>query len=370
MRIEEIDGNFVSQSCQGLELVFQDADRPPFALSGLGFHHDEGRYCRLPQASLAAQNAGVQELAWHTAGVQLRFRTTSPVIALQVELRNISSMNHMPSSGQSGFDLYLGVGGAKRYARTLIPPVGTKSHAGLLLQAGRAPGEVREATLNFPLYNGVNRVQVGLLPGAEVLPPTPFALPKPILFYGSSITQGGCASRPGNAYCQMVARRFDAECLNFGFSGSARGELAMAEVLASLDPAVLVLDYDHNAPNPEHLEKTHEVFFQFIRERRPELPVVFVSRPDVDLNMSDGDVRKAIIRRTYDRAVAAGDRRVYFVDGLLLFGASDRDACTVDGCHPNDLGFYRMAQAIIPTVERALGDSGLPGDRGGAAGQK
>src|SRR5690606_21637774 len=119
-----------------------------------------------------------------------------------------------------------------------------KSHAGLLLQAGRAPGEVREATLNFPLYNGVNRVQVGLLPGAEVLPPTPFALPKPILFYGSSITQGGCASRPGNAYCQMVARRFDAECLNFGFSGSARGELAMAEVLASLDPAVLVLDYD------------------------------------------------------------------------------------------------------------------------------
>jgi len=358
MRIEEIDRNFVSQPVNGLDLVFLEAGLVPDGLSGLAFYRQERRYCRLPQAALPVQNAGVQELAWHTAGAQVRFRTTSPVIAVQVELRNVASMNHMPSSGQSGFDLYLGTGNGKRYAKTLIPPVGQKEHAGVLLQAGTTPGEIREATINFPLYNGVNTVRIGLLPGAEMLPPTPFAVAKPILFYGSSITQGGCASRPGNAYCQMVARRFDAECLNFGFSGSARGELAMAEVLAGLDPAVFVLDYDHNAPTVEHLQQTHAVFFRYLRERKPALPVVLVSRPDVDLNPADGDRRKAVIRRTYEDAVTAGDRHVYFVDGLLLFGAADRDACTVDGCHPNDLGFYRMAQAIAPAVEKALADSG------------
>ncbi|MGI6356816.1 MAG: hypothetical protein GX937_11040 [Lentisphaerae bacterium] len=363
MRIEEIDRNFISQPMNGLDLVFLEAGLVPEGLSGLAFYRQEGRYCRLPQGALPAQNTGVQELAWHTAGVQVRFRTTSPVIALQVELRNNAAMNHMPSSGQSGFDLYLGTGRGKRYVKTLIPPVGQKEHSGVLLQAGTAPGEVREVTINFPLYNGVNVVRIGLLPGADVLPPTPFAVAKPILFYGSSITQGGCASRPGNAYCQIVSRRFDAECLNFGFSGSARAELAMAEVLASLDPSVFVLDYDHNAPNVEHLEKTHAVFFRYIRERKPELPIVLVSRPDVDLNPVDSNRRKAIIRRTYDEALAAGDCRVYFVDGLLLFGSVDRDACTVDGCHPNDLGFYRMAQAITPVVEKALADSGQLGQR-------
>ena len=112
MRIEEIDRNFISQPMNGLDLVFLEAGLVPEGLSGLAFYRQEGRYCRLPQGALPAQNTGVQELAWHTAGVQVRFRTTSPVIALQVELRNNAAMNHMPSSGQSGFDLYLGTGGA------------------------------------------------------------------------------------------------------------------------------------------------------------------------------------------------------------------------------------------------------------------
>lgn len=358
MGIELIDSNFIRQSVQGTELAFYDVCQPPFALSGLAFFSAERQFCRMPQASLGAQNSGVQQLAWHTAGAQLRFCSDSSVMALQVEWRSNAIMSHMPNSGQSGFDLYVGSGSSKRYVQTFIPPAGQKEYTGFLYQNKLAATGMMEATVNFPLYNGINSMRIGLLPEAKILPPPPFSLPKPLLFYGSSITQGGCASRPGNAYCQMIARRFDAECLNFGFSGNARGELAMAEVIASLDLAAFIYDYDHNAPTAEHLQETHAPFFQLIRQRRPELPVIMVSRPAVDLNPVECDRRKAIIKETYLQALAAGDRRVYFVDGLLLFGTSDRDACTVDGCHPNDLGFYRMAEAITPMVEKALGESG------------
>jgi hypothetical protein len=122
--------------------------------------------------------------------------------------------------------------------------------------------------------------------------------------------------------------------------------------MAGLEMSVFVCDYDHNAPNPEHLEATHERFFKIVRARRPELPIVMVSKPD--FNKGD-ERRRAVIRRTWENALAAGDRNAYFVDGETLFGTKDRDCCTVDGCHPEDLGFYRMAENIHPALRKALG---------------
>ena len=143
--------------------------------------------------------------------------------------------------------------------------------------------------------------------------------------------------------------------LNFGFSGHGRGETNIAELLATIDASVFVLDYDHNAPDEEHLEKTHEPFFKILRNAHPEMPVVMVSRPDGS-ETPDGVARRKIIRRTYQNAREGGDANVYFVDGSTLFGKTNRDACTVDGCHPNDLGFLRMAEAIFPAVTRGLGN--------------
>jgi hypothetical protein len=180
-------------------------------------------------------------------------------------------------------------------------------------------------------------------------------MPLPIVFYGSSITQGGCASRPGNCYAHHVCRWLDAPMVNLGFSSNGLGQLEMAEYINSLDMSALVMDYDHNAPDFHHLEKTHERFFQAIRTAHPTLPVVFLSRPDFDFEAELNIRRRAVIRATYENAFRQGDRNVWFLDGERLFGTTDRDTCTVDTIHPNDLGFLRMAKCLHPVLVQALG---------------
>lgn len=355
MKIEEIDANFKLAALDGRDYVFQDVHSGAFELDGLAFWEQEHAYCRMPVASLPEQNQGVQGLAWHTAGVQLRFRTNSQSIALKATLRHPGDMNNMARTGSSSFDLYEGVGKDKRFAKVVIAGAGVTELSGLIFNS--ASSKEREFTINFPLYNGVNNVAIGLEPGSVVLPPTPFATPGKVVFYGSSITQGGCASRPGNCYTQLLSRRLDFHCLNFGFSGSAKAEPAMSKVLATLDARVFVLDYDHNAPTAAYLAETHERLFKELRQARPNMPIILVTRPDWPWS-EDGnaaaDERRSIVRKTYENALAAGDKLVWFVDGETMFEGLDRDMCTVDGCHPNDFGFFGMANAVEPALVEAL----------------
>ena len=113
------------------------------------------------------------------------------------------------------------------------------------------------------------------------------------------------------------------------------------------------MDYDHNAPSVDHLKETHEPFFRRIREKNPDLPVVMLTKPDYDYD-ARGAERRAIIRATYENAVAAGDKNVYFVDGETYFGSEDRELCTVDRVHPNDIGHYRMAAMVEPIIKKIL----------------
>jgi len=140
---------------------------------------------------------------------------------------------------------------------------------------------------------------------------------------------------------------------NFGFSGSAKGELEMADYINTIDMSLFIMDYDHNAPNVEHLLNTHEPFFRRIREANPNLPILILSKPDFDYTV-DGKERRAVIENTYNNAVKAGDKNVYFIDGETFFGENDRHLCTIDRIHPNDLGFYRMASVILPTMKKIL----------------
>jgi lysophospholipase L1-like esterase len=211
-----------------------------------------------------------------------------------------------------------------------------------------------QITLNLPLYNGVSEVCVGVEDDAAVISPDEYTVSQPVVFYGSSITQGGCASRPGNAYTSALARLVDADHINLGFSGSARGETIMAQYIASLSMSAFVMDYDHNAPTPEHLKATHKPFFNIIRAAQPSLPVIFLTKPDYDSDPAGNSMRRDVVIETYLSARAAGDRNVYFIDGQSMFGPFDRDACTVDTCHPNDLGFIRMARAVYPVLKKVL----------------
>jgi len=350
--LSDMDRNFERKEIGGRELEFHDIPSDPMVLDGFAWYENEKTFCRLPQDVLPKINSTAACLAGHTAGGAVRFRTAAVPIAISAQLDSSEDASHMPRTGSGGFDLYLGLGADKKFVRGSFHNSGQTTVESLLLFD--ATKEMRDCTIYFPLYRGVVSARIGVTPGCLLLPPAPLTVKDPLVFYGSSITQGGCACRPGNAYTALVARWLDANHVNLGFSGSARAEPALAERLGTMNMSVFIMDYDHNAPDPDFLRQTHQPFFQILRQAQPGLPVVFVSKPNYNDSDPADRERREIIRATYQAALAAGDKNVYFVDGATLFGDDNRDACTVDGCHPNDLGFYRMARTITPVVRKAL----------------
>ena len=152
----------------------------------------------------------------------------------------------------------------------------------------------------------------------------------------------------------MICRRNNIDYINFGFSGSGRGEDSIAEYMASLEMSAFVSDYDHNAPNPDHLKATHYKLYETIRAKHPSIPYIMISKCDVDGNYADSLVRREVIYQSYAKARQNGDCNVYFLDGSSLFRGPYQSMCTVDNCHPNDLGFALMADAIGAELDRAF----------------
>lgn len=350
-RIEEIDRNFAAKGPSGENIIYADVFEYPFKIYGMPLTVGMKVYCRVTQQAIEKFSEDVKCLAWHTAGVRVRFITDSPFISVKAEIAPGADMSHMPRSGSAGFDIYTGSKENKVYLASVMPQHGITEYEGIAYARQRI---CQEWTVNFPLYNGVKKLSIGLQQGSVLEKAPEYTLEKPVVFYGSSITQGGCASRPGNSYPNIISRWLDADIYNLGFSGSALGEPEMAHYIAGLEMSAFVLDYDHNAPDIEHLAGTHERFFKIIREARPLLPIVIVSRPNFEKNPENNEKRREIIFNTYKNSVNSGDQNVYFIDGEALFGRENRDSCTVDGCHPNDLGFMRMAEVIYPVLKQAL----------------
>lgn len=359
MRIEELDKNLaIKTTVEEPDLVWFDVKEAPFELHGVTYDEAAGRYVRMPLEVAAAVSPKVLHFSTHTAGGRVRFHTDSTYIAIRAVMENSQPMSHMPMTGKSGFDLYHKTGkGRETFYFPFVPPCNmTEGYS----SGKETDGADTDYTIHFPLFDGVKELYIALKRDAHVSAPAPYAIEKPVVYYGSSITHGGCASRPGNSYEAMISRALDADHVNLGFAGSAKGELAMAEYIATLKMSAFVMDYDHNTSSEQHLLETHEPFFKVVRAANPTLPVVFVSAPTVLLRGNrvgkGGSYRKrrSIIRRTYENALVAGDQNVYFVDGGKLFAGDNWDDCTVDGLHPNDLGFWRMAQVIGKTVKKAL----------------
>lgn len=348
--ITKIDSNFqVQNKVEKENLVFYDIEQAPFRIYGV--EKENGKFRRMPETVAKNVSEGVYGLHTNTAGGRVRFVTDSNYVAIHAEMDGIPYFSHMPVSGFAGFDLYAKEDGKEKYKGTFMPPWE------MLISSYESVIDLPEKkehiiTVNFPLYSNVNKLYIGLDKDATLKPAPDYTYTTPIVYYGSSITQGGCASRPGNCYQNILTRRFDCDYINLGFSGSAKAEDEMIEWLCGLTMKIFVLDYDHNAPTVEHLEATHEKLFTAVRKAHPELPVIIMSRPKYDLN-SDDQRRLEIIRTTYDHAVAAGDQNVYFIDGPALM-ADIEDNGTVDNCHPTDSGFASMAKAIIPVMEGIL----------------
>ncbi len=350
----DIDPNFQLPENVPADMRFHDACQVPFDVYGVAPNR-AGVLCRLSESMLPSCSEGVQRLAYHLAGACVRFTTDAAQLAVLWTLLETGNMPHFAASGQSGLELFEESDAGIRQIKSIIPAM-DQGHGCKMQQSSLVPlpGGLRHYALYLPLYNGVTQLLIGLPEGAALQTGRVPKIDRPIVFYGSSITQGGCAGKVGSCYSNILCRRLDAAQINLGFSGNGRGEPLMAEYIASLSMSAFVLDYDHNAPTPEHLAQTHEPFYWIIREAQPELPILLVSRPDYDKFPEDSAIRRDIIRQTYEKALAAGDANVYFIDGETLFGESDRDLCTVDGTHPTDLGFLRMADHLEPVLRKAL----------------
>ena len=338
--LTEIDPNFIPATLDNYEYLFRDCREDPFRIYGLILPNEEDpHFMRLPQKLADQVNKQVKALASCTAGGRIRFRTDSATVALRVKMHNVYRGDHFPITGSAGLDLYAdGI-----YRGTFRPPFEITD--GFESRVDLKEKKMREILIHMPLYSGVISLEIGVEPGSELLPGDEYRYTNPVLYYGSSITQGACASRPGNCYQNMISRKLDCDHVNLGFSSGALAEEIMIDYMATLPMSVFVMDYDHNAPTPEYLEETHYKMYRRFRDARPDVPIVMASMPKV--TATDNSVRRrAVILDTIAKAKAAGDENVYFVDGKEMMAMFGDDGGLVDDCHPNDLGFLCMARAF------------------------
>ncbi len=355
--LSEIDANLqISVRIDQPDVVWHEPNEEGFTVYGLepqGLLQSPAVYRRMPDEVAKSVSEGVYGLYRNTAGGRIRFTTDSEYVALRCGYDILCNMPHQPLTGSTGFDLYITDQDECRYFKSFVPPWDAKDRAhGYESIIHFGDRRKRDITMHFPLYNNVTLLHIGLQMDAVIMKSAGYLFADPVVYYGSSITQGGCASRPGNSYQGFVSRALNLDQINLGFSGSGKGEAAMREYIASLPMCAFVLDYDHNAPDEVHLSKTHEPMYRAVREAHPDIPILCLSRTDVHFGLKQE--MKAVIRQTVEKAQAEGDTNIRFLDGDLLFGTDCRDDCTVDGTHPNDLGFYRMAQGIIVELREML----------------
>jgi hypothetical protein len=327
-------------------------------LEGKGWVDTENFYDRLPLRAKAVVRQPVWDIGQRSAGMCARFMTdaTSVKARWTLRLERLGS-EAMPASGVSGLDLYVrnergGWGWVGQASPSQMRTNTREIVAGL-------PSGWHEFLLYLPLYNGVESVEIGI-PSTTTLakaPPRPKEHRKPIVFYGTSITEGGDASRPGMAYAAILGRRLDRPVINLGFSGNGPMELEMARFIKELDPAIFVLDCLPNMDAAQVKERAIP-FVKILREARPETPIVLVENITYQGSRYVAERREratsknVALQTAYQESVASRVQKLFYIPGANLLGEDDE--ATVDGTHPTDLGFMRMADAMEPVLKQAL----------------
>lgn len=360
-RTREYDPAMAASGAEhGSEYLWFGSDDPRCRLDGVRFRSPGGLLRRLPDDPGLPE--AVRHLAAHTSGLSLGFVTDTGRLRLKVKLYSRSRHDHMPATGDAGFDLYWKTDfGWKFLAVTRISLDKDDYEVDLLQGIPRRP---RELLLNYPLYSGVESVEIGIDPDATLAPPPERDDPRPVVIYGSSITQGACASRPGQTFVNTLSRRLGFEFLNYGFSGNGKGEPSVIEYLARIpDPVMFILDYEANA-GFDGIRATLEAAIRRLRWSHAAVPIVVLTQipwgrelleNEGDMKRRSGGIQKALEfqKDLVERLRGEGDRRLWLIEGLGLTG-EDWDNSLVDGVHPNDLGFRRMADALEPHLRDIL----------------
>lgn len=336
------------------DVVYTDASE--FPLYGQISDKVNARYERLPSDLEGVSRDPVWYLGRHSAGLFIRFRSNSTSIHVKWESTFNNSMTHMTDTGTKGLDLYAIVDGDWRHVCS-AQPQGRKSERRII--ADMDPVE-REYMLYLSLYDGVSSLEIGVDEGAILDQPAVErpSREKPLVMYGTSILQGGCANRPGMAHTNIISRRLDREVFNLGFSGNALLDMEIAELMASVeDPGLFVLDYVPNA-SAEMIDENGEAFFRIIRDAHPDVPVIFIEDVIFPHTIFDNKILEEVTKkneaqkRLFKKLKKAGEKRIHYISAEGMIG--DDGEATVDAIHFTDLGMMRYVDHVMPTIRKAL----------------
>lgn len=322
----------------------------PIKVFGVPFFDKTGVLTRLPN-EIIKKVPSLEFLGRRVPGGRVCFRTNSEKITIKIEFETLSidvgmsiyaCQSAFVFAGERKNSRYLGLVRPHNYESKSFEATFTKDST------------LEDITILLPRNEIIKSVEILLCDDAIIKEPTPYKYSKPIIYYGSSITEGGCCCNPSSVYNSIISRHLDVDYYNFGFSGNCKGEIEMADYFNTLDFSIFVLDYDHNAPDVAHLKATHENFFKRIRQKNQNVPIVMITRPCAVYG-DDEIARREVVKATYDNAIKNGDKNVYFIDGESFFkDFEDRELCFIDTIHPNDLGFYKMAEVIEPIIKDIL----------------
>ncbi|MDD2709271.1 MAG: SGNH/GDSL hydrolase family protein [Verrucomicrobiae bacterium] len=356
--ISRLDRNFDVKAAKGKGgRLWVDAFDRRLEVRGLAWQKENGkRFCRLPLRARKLVRSPVWDLSQCPASARICFRSDTSSLVARARLGHASNMCHMPATGQSGLALYAGEPGRMKRWGVGIPDI-DKAYYERELFSG-APRKMREYAIYLPLYNSLTGLKLGFDADARFAAPSRPAIRKPAVFYGTSITQGGCACTTGADWVSTVGRLLDLDAINLGFSGNGKGEPEMARLIAEIDASLFVLDYAANV-SPEEMRNTLPEFCRILRREHPRTPILLVSKicygQEVwsDERRTVHDASRDAIIQYYAATRQAGDENIHFADGMALLPCGV-DAATVDGVHPTDHGFQMIAERIAPYIERIL----------------
>ncbi|MEF2246925.1 MULTISPECIES: SGNH/GDSL hydrolase family protein [unclassified Paenibacillus] len=357
--IEKYDENMKASKVESGSIRWYSPLEEPFYVAGFAWREQDHVYRRLPVRPSHKLPEAVDFLAGNTAGGQIKFQSTTSHLSIRVKLNERANMTHMPATGQCGFDCYVEAEGEFIFSGVSKYPVQDSEYETVLFS--NYGTELKNIVLHFPLYMGVEEVFIGLDEEAVLTAPPAYLSQEKVIIYGTSITQGGCAARPGMAYTNILSRRIPLEFINLGFSGSGKGEPELAHNIAEIEnPALLVLDYEANSLGLDMLKNTMPEFVRIYREKHPDTPILVVSKIAYAQEVFNPVMREeALQRRAFQEGFVQqcrqkGDQAIYFFDGSQLLGDTAFHECTVDGVHPTDLGFLRMADGLTPIFRQLL----------------
>lgn len=362
MKIEEVDvnmkGNIVHE--KGF-IYFNPKEDKHFSIEGLAFFDKEKEYFRLPIDCKDKVTEAVYWLSSHPSGGQIRFQTNAKQISVKIKNKGDYQMCHMAATGQQGVDIYYRLKGQKNYTffncAKFVEP--TSEFESIIFQSDEMMD--KDIIINLPLYEGLEEILIGLNEEATLKAPKKRKKEGRVVIYGTSVTQGGCASRPGMSFTNILSRKLDMEFINLGFSGSGLGEPNVARLINEIsDIRLLILDYEANGGATGDLYHNMEEFIDIFRSLHPQTPILIMSKHPFSCYIFSKEEREKrqfylnfqseVVRKRKEK----GDDNIYFMNGNLLFGSKDIYESCVDGLHPTDLGFYRIATTLYPILKKIL----------------